>query len=187
MEFPFAEIVTFTGSFATAIGAIILNDAIRKRREISSTIDSLIVELKSNQDYLKKNNMPSIDLPSTFKQPTDRFNINLKTVDVGAYDSTIFSGTLRHLKPETRTLLTEVYEVIKMTNKLGWKLHEIITAHESPRTQDFIDNVKNYGDKIDEMIKKTEEKLPSLIEHLKTEKNNRFRIVRIGRKSTKLT
>ncbi|MFZ0184539.1 MAG: hypothetical protein WAL88_06875 [Nitrosotalea sp.] len=160
--------ITSILSFVTGWGITVLNDKKNQSHTVSSTIRSMLAELKSMKKVIDAGSIkPAIQVNETGADGKFNIDMNYHSFHTATYDSVLYSGVFRELEPETQRKIADTYESIKMYNSIRVQGQNIALSLSSLSTSNLRENVMSYGSMVETILKiviKNIEELITLLE-----------------------
>ncbi|GEM_PF-6621994 len=150
----------------------LLNEFVKKKKEIALISKSLIHELTDVKQYIEKRERPAFKVVD--KPDGDNKTINFKGHSLShfAYDSIIYSGAIRDFHVDTQYKLALIYGKIRRSNLSTEKIFDLAFRHESVSLL-HLDNIKNFTENYEKELDGIAVNITEMIAILSHEMNNK--------------
>jgi hypothetical protein len=155
--------VTSIISFIVGWGLSVINDRRNRIHIAASAIKSIIAELKAMKKAVDEGIIkPPLEISLPDASGNYGIKVSYHVFHTASYDSLPYSGSFRELDPETQRKIADVYEHIKTYNRSRMRLQKIIIAPAGVSTN-FIENIRQYGNTVETILKENITKIEELI------------------------
>ena len=146
-------------SFVSGWLLYLLNDLIKKRKDISTISKSIISELNDIKKYLEARTKPLLEITSDPNGKTLSFHgYSLETT---SFDSIMYSGIFRNLDTNIQIKLSNIYGRIKLSNEQNSRIWGLATSVQTHTTR-YLENIQNYADELDKRYDEIKDAIPEL-------------------------